>query len=413
MFETNVFCIDRFENIPKKKREKKILIHKVCAQAMIPYKNWNGIKFFRSIVFLFFWKFFDYEWNWIILNWIRISIRDHSTRDAFLHVQGRERYSFKYRIGSKIILVKDRENLRVSLLALLISIRSRCLSRLVKSKPRLLPSHFSFLLPLPPPRSFFRQHAARKCERISIHPRTCLVIIIYKNETLGKMEACRVSPVSFPGTDETFATTESQTRRDRIQRPKWKSQRELARLFHFVRTSFSRQEFACISSRLESFALRGHYLFRFRASSPTLPLPTGQNNRNYRRKLVISRCRDFTESAKTGIYIYREREGVRERIERGSRDVLRRKEEILSPRRKSKQLSSANIRGGGTCLQGLSKEQIYRRIDSSQSNESRSHRRLRRSLPPLFIRVHFLKGTSEESWRKMEETRNFINVQII
>lgn len=227
---------------------------------MIPYKNWNGIKFFRSVVFLFFWKFFDYEWNWIILNWIRISIRDHSTRDAFLHVQGRERYSFKYRIGSKIILVKDRENLRVSLLALLISIRSRCLSRLVKSKPRLLPSHFSFLLPLPPPRSFFRQHAARKCERISIHPRTCLVIIIYKNETLGKMEACRVSPVSFPGTDETFARTESRTRRDRIQRPKWKSQRELARLFHFVRTSFSRQEFACISSRLESFALRGHYL---------------------------------------------------------------------------------------------------------------------------------------------------------
>lgn len=259
MFETNVFCIDRFENIPKK-REKKILIHKVCAQAMIPYKNWNGIKFFRSVIFLFFWKFFDHEWNWIILNWIRISIRDHSTRDVFLHVQGRERYSFKYRIGSKIILVKDRENLRVSLLALLISIRSRCLSRLVKSKPRLLPSHFSFLLPLPPPRSFFRQHAARKCERITIHPRTCLVIIIYKNETLGKMEACRVSPVSFPGTDETFATTESRTRRDRIQRPKWKSQRELARLFHFVRTSFSRQEFACISSRLESFALRGHYL---------------------------------------------------------------------------------------------------------------------------------------------------------
>lgn len=178
----------------------------------------------------------------------------------FYTCRGRERYSFKYRIGSKIILVKDRENLRVSLLALLISIRSRCLSRLVKSKPRLLPSHFSFLLPLPPPRSFFRQHAARKCERISIHPRTCLVIIIYKNETLGKMEACRVSPVSFPGTDETFATTESRTRRDRIQRPKWKSQRELARLFHFVRTSFSRQEFACISSRLESFALRGHYL---------------------------------------------------------------------------------------------------------------------------------------------------------
>lgn len=123
----------------------------------------------------------------------------------FYTYRGRERYSFKYRIGSKIILVKDRENLRVSLLALLISIRSRCLSRLVKSKPRLLPSHFSFLLPLPPPRSFFRQHAARKCERISIHPRTCLVIIIYKNETLGKMEACRVSPVSFPGTDETFA----------------------------------------------------------------------------------------------------------------------------------------------------------------------------------------------------------------
>lgn len=152
-------------------------------------------------------------------------------------------------------------------------------------------------------------------------------------------------------------------------------------------------------------------LFRFRASSPTLPLPTGQNNRNYRRKLVISRCRDFTESVKTGIYIYREREGDRERIERGSRDILRRKEEILSPRRKSKQLSSANIRGRGTCLQGLSKEQIYRRIDSS--NESRSHRRLRRSLPPLFIRVHFLKGGSQESWRKMEETRNFINVQII
>lgn len=140
-------------------------------------------------------------------------------------------------------------------------------------------------------------------------------------------------------------------------------------------------------------------LFRFRASSPTLALPTGQNNRNYRRKLVISRCRDFTESVKTGIYIYREREGDRERIERGSRDILRRKEEILSPRRKSKQLSSANIRGRGTCLQGLSKEQIYRRIDSS--NESRSHRRLRRSLPPLFIRVHFLKGGKVGGkWRK-------------
>lgn len=62
-------------------------------------------------------------------------------------------------------------------------------------------------------------------------------------------------------------------------------------------------------------------LFRFRASSPTLPLPTGQNNRNYRRKLVISRCRDFTESVKTGIYIYIERERGTERGSKEDREM--------------------------------------------------------------------------------------------
>lgn len=186
--------------------------------------------------------------------------------------KSRKRYFFFQRIGSKIILAKERGKICTRYVSLpprsfnLDSFAMPLSFRWNQNRGFYRPvSLFSSSpLPFPSPRSvlFFRRRAARKRERISIHPRTCLVIIIYKNETLGKMEACRVFHSFVPRNGRNLCH-DRERERERIERDETSIQRKEAaptRATFSLRAneSFSREEFACIPlPTRKSFVLRG------------------------------------------------------------------------------------------------------------------------------------------------------------
>lgn len=215
----------------------------------------------------------------------------------------RKRYFFFQRIGSKIILAKERGKICTRYVSLpprsfnLDSFAMPLSFRWNQNRGFYRPvSLFSSSpLPFPSPRPvlFFRRRAARKRERISIHPRTCLVIIIYKNETLGKMEACRVFHSFVPRNGRNLC--HDRERENRTGRDEYPTKRGSANSCDFF-TSCERKFFArriCMHSPPDSkkFRVAGHYLPTYFVFAH-LPL---QNNRNYRRKLVVSRCRDSIE----------------------------------------------------------------------------------------------------------------------
>lgn len=156
-------------------------------------------------------------------------------------------------------------------------------------------SLFSFSLPFPPPRPFFPPTRGTKMRTNQYSP-----TYLPRDHNLQKRNPWKNGSVpSFPQFRSRERTKPLPRQRKRESNgtrrvSNEKRQRQLVRLFHFVQTKvFRAKNLHAFPSSPDSkkFRVAGHYLPTYFVFAH-LPL---QNNRNYRRKLVVSRCRDSIE----------------------------------------------------------------------------------------------------------------------